>query len=65
MQGPYAIGISVFIGLLILTGLEYLLAQMGGLFFPLMAIGLFKAVLILEYYMHVSRLWKPEAEGGA
>jgi len=39
-----------------LTWIEFGLS--GGPFLPLLVIGLAKAALILQFFMHVSRLWK-------
>lgn len=63
MKGPYRIGVIVLVGLALLTGVEFGLAQIGGMAVPLMLIAVFKAALILEYYMHFSHLWTEE--GGA
>lgn len=63
MKGPYRVGVIVLLGLALLTLIEFGLAQVGGLTVPLLLVAIFKAALILEYYMHFSHLW--EGEGGA
>ncbi len=60
MKSAYRIGVIVLIGLAILTLIEYGLAQVGGLAVPLLLVAVFKAALILEYYMHFSHLWGEE-----
>ncbi len=60
MKGPYRTGVIVLLGLAVLTAVEYFLAQVGGLAVPLILVGVFKAALILEYFMHFSRLWGEE-----
>lgn len=57
-------GFLVFIGLAILSGLEFWVAVSGikGVF-PLLAIvALAKCALIIEYYMHVSKTRQPDEE---
>lgn len=63
MKGPYRVGVIVLVGLAILTIIEFGLALVGGLAVPLLLVAVFKAALILEYYMHFSHLWGKE--GGA
>ena len=63
MKGPYRVGTVVMLGLAILTVIEFGLAQVGGMAVPLLLVAVFKAALILEYYMHFSHLWSEE--GGA
>ncbi len=63
MNGAYRTGVIVLVGLAVLTLIEYFLAQAGGLMVPLMLVAVFKAALILEYFMHFSHLWSEE--GGA
>lgn len=41
-----------------LTWIEFQLR--GGPILALLVIGLAKAALILQFFMHISRLWKPE-----
>ncbi len=58
----YARGWLVLAGLAALTAVEYGIAVTTAAVVPLMLVGLLKAWLILEHFMHVSRLWNP-AEG--
>lgn len=52
----------VALGLAALTILEYYVAiQLQSTIF-LMLLALFKAVIVIQAYMHVSRLWSPEEE---
>lgn len=59
-SAAYRLGGLVLIGLAVLTGVEYAI----GLFLPslvlLFIMGLFKAGLILQYFMHVASLWSEE-----
>jgi uncharacterized membrane protein len=44
------------------TIVEYFVAiELGSAIF-LMLIALFKAIIVIQAYMHVSRLWNPEGE---
>jgi len=57
-------GFLVFIGLALLSGIEFWVA-VGGIkgVFPLLAIvALAKSALIIEYYMHVSKTRQPDEE---
>ena len=52
----------VALGLAALTVLEYFVAiQLQSTIF-LMLVAVFKAVIVIQAYMHVSRLWSPEEE---
>ncbi len=51
-------GLLTIVALGGLTWIEFQLS--GGPIFALLVIGLAKAALILQFFMHVSRLWKPE-----
>jgi hypothetical protein len=52
----------IALGLAVLTVLEYFVAvQLESAIF-LMLIAVFKAVIVIQAYMHVSRLWSPEEE---
>lgn len=54
----------VFIGLAVLTGLEYWLSiALQGTLPYLTVTGVLKAALIVVYFMHVSQIWNPEAKG--
>jgi hypothetical protein len=51
----------VLVGLAVLTGLEFLVASaLGGSTVFLFILALAKAGIILQYYMHVDRLWSEE-----
>ena len=56
----YRLSVTVAIVLAVLTVIEYFV----GVYFPstvlLMLLALFKAVAVLNYFMHVSRLWRQE-----
>ena len=55
---PYRQGILVLIGLAVLTALEFVAALVtdGSAVF-LFILALLKAGIILQYYMHMRRLW--------
>ena len=59
-SAAYRQGLLVLVGLAVLTIVEYLI----GIYLPstvlILIINLFKAGLIVQYYMHVSRLWSEE-----
>ena len=59
-SAAYRQGLLVLVGLAVLTIVEYLI----GVYLPstvlILIINLFKAGLIVQYYMHVSRLWSEE-----
>jgi cytochrome c oxidase subunit IV len=58
----YRRGFFVLVGLALLTGLEFLIGTvLDGSTSFLFVIALAKAGLILQYYMHVERLWSEEA----
>jgi cytochrome c oxidase subunit 4 len=59
-SAAYRLGIMVFIGLAVLTIIEYTLGVTWASAVLLLLIGLFKAGLIVQYFMHVSRLWSEE-----
>ncbi|MCA9966684.1 MAG: cytochrome C oxidase subunit IV family protein [Anaerolineales bacterium] len=55
-------GYTVFIALAILTIGEYIVAQASiPLTVPLFIIALIKAALIVNFFMHVYRLWREES----
>ena len=57
----YRTGIFVLIGLALLTGLEFVIAtSLGGSTVFLFVIALAKAGIILQYFMHIDRLWSEE-----
>jgi heme/copper-type cytochrome/quinol oxidase subunit 4 len=58
-------GVMVFVGLVLLTGVEFWVA-IGGLIAPLpllAVVAITKTVLIAEYYMHLRGVFQAE-EGG-
>jgi len=60
------LGVMVIVGLAVLTAVEYwvAIAHLGSPLLPLLAmVGLAKAVLILEYFMHLGKVFQP-GEGG-
>jgi heme/copper-type cytochrome/quinol oxidase subunit 4 len=60
-RAAYRQGLLVLVGLAILTALEFLVASaLGGSIVFLFVLALVKAGLILQYYMHVNRLWSEE-----
>jgi len=55
-------GITTFLILAVLTGLEFWVSRAtGGSAALLFVIGLAKAGLILHYFMHISSLWSQES----
>ncbi|MGL4650869.1 MAG: cytochrome C oxidase subunit IV family protein [Caldilineaceae bacterium] len=62
-RSPYVVGGIVALILAALTVLEYYV----GIAYPsatvLFLIALVKAVLVLYFFMHVYRLWRPDDEG--
>jgi hypothetical protein len=60
-KAAYRQGILVFLGLLALTALEYWIAvRAGGSAVFLFILILAKAGLIVQYYMHLGRVWGEE-----
>ncbi len=55
-------GVNTLIGLAVLTGLEFYAANWNSATI-MFVIGIAKAGLIMEYFMHFSNLWS-EGEGG-
>ncbi len=61
-RGPLGIGWVVFIGLAVLTLVEYILAITIDANVPILVVlAVVKAALIVHYFMHVVRVWR-EAE---
>ena len=57
-------GVLVFVGLAVLTGVEFYASRVPGSALVLLAvIGVGKAALILEYFMHLGKVFQGE-EGG-
>ena len=59
-SAAYRQGLLVLVGLAVLTILEYLVSVYFYSVVIILLINLAKAGLILQYYMHVSRLWSEE-----
>lgn len=51
-------GFLTILALGVLTWVEFQIS--GGPIWPLILIGLVKAALILQFFMHITRVWKPE-----
>jgi cytochrome c oxidase subunit 4 len=56
----FRLSVTVGIVLAILTVVEYFAAIYTGSTVVLFLLALFKAVAVLNYFMHVSRLWRQE-----
>lgn len=56
----YELGGTVLLGLLVLTAAEYAFGVWGFSLVALFIIALIKGGMILNYFMHVSRLWSEE-----
>lgn len=54
---------TVALVLALLTVIEFFAAIYFNTTVILMLLATFKAVLVLNYFMHVSRLWTPDEEG--
>jgi len=54
-------GIMVFVGLAVLTGLEYLVGVSGGWLPAMVVLALIKAALVVWFYMHIVRAFNPES----
>jgi cytochrome c oxidase subunit IV len=59
-SAAYELGGTVLLGLLILTAAEYAFGVRGFSVVALFIIVLVKGGMIMNYYMHVSRLWSEE-----
>ncbi|MDX1613764.1 MAG: cytochrome C oxidase subunit IV family protein [Candidatus Promineifilaceae bacterium] len=60
-QAAYRQGVYVFLGLVLLTALEFGVAVwFDGAAVPLFIIALLKTGLIVQYFMHIYRLWREE-----
>jgi hypothetical protein len=59
-QAAYRLGGLVLLGLAVLTIVEFAIGIAWASAVILLIIGLFKAGLILNYYMHLPRLWSEE-----
>ena len=56
----YRLSTLVVLGLAALTVFEYFVAQTFPSTVLLLLIGLFKAVAVVNYFMHITRLWRQE-----
>jgi hypothetical protein len=59
-SAAYRVGLMVLLGLAVLTAIEYGVGVALPSMVLLLILGLFKAGLIVQYFMHVSRLWSEE-----
>lgn len=59
-SAAYRQGFWVLVGLVVLTIVEYLISVYFSSTVLILIINLFKAGLIVQYYMHVSRIWSVE-----
>lgn len=60
-RAAYRLGIYVFVALAILTAAEFFIStSLDGPTVPLLLVALVKAGLIVNYFMHVYRLWREE-----
>ena len=59
-SAAYELGGTVLLGLAVLTAVEYAFGVRGLSIVALFIIALIKAGMILNYFMHVSRLWSEE-----
>jgi len=55
-------GVRVFIGLAVLTVVEFILGAQGAASVFLWIVALLKAGLVLVYFMHIGRLFRTEGE---
>lgn len=62
-SAAYRRSATVALVLALLTVIEFFAALYFNSIVILMLMALFKAVLVLNYFMHVSRLWTPDEEG--
>ena len=56
----YRLGFIILIALAALTAFEYWISVGGGTTMSLFIIALIKAQIIVQYFMHVSKLWSEE-----
>jgi hypothetical protein len=59
-SSAYSLGAIVLAGLAVLTAAEYLIGVTWPSVVILLILGLFKAGLIVQYFMHVTRVWSEE-----
>ncbi|MFN8494956.1 MAG: cytochrome C oxidase subunit IV family protein [Caldilineaceae bacterium] len=56
----YRLSTTVALVLAVLTVVEYFVAQEFPSTVLLLLLGLFKAVAVVNYFMHITRLWRQE-----
>jgi hypothetical protein len=59
-SAAYRLGFLVLAALAVLTVVEYLVGVTWSSITLLLVLGLFKAGLIVQYFMHVARVWSEE-----
>ena len=59
-SAAYRLSVTVGLVLAVLTIVEYFAALYTGSTVVLFLLAIFKAVAVLNYFMHVSRLWRQE-----
>jgi cytochrome c oxidase subunit 4 len=62
-MSPYVSGLIVAAVLAVLTIIEYYVGILYPYPTPLFLLALLKAILVLYFFMHVYRLWRPDDEG--
>ena len=55
-------GVMVFVGLAVLTALEFAIAVLTGIYFLLVLTALLKAGLVAWYYMHIRKVFTTSGE---
>lgn len=61
-RSAFRLGIYVFLALAVLTVVEYWIGATFNSAVVLFIIALVKAALIIQYFMHVARLWQEESQ---
>ncbi|MEZ4870355.1 MAG: hypothetical protein R3C14_53995 [Caldilineaceae bacterium] len=56
----FRLSLMVALGLAVLTGIEYAIALFHAGAAVLLLLGLLKAYFVVNFYMHISRLWATE-----
>jgi len=59
-SAAYRLGFLVLTALAVLTAVEYMVGVAWSSVALLLVLGLFKAGLIVQYFMHVTRVWSEE-----
>jgi hypothetical protein len=63
LSTPMRVLWTIGVGLAVLTLIEFIIAvETSNNLIPLTVIALFKAWLIVHFYMHVYRLWRSEGD---